>query len=117
MSGILCTQLRIIKLQIAYVHALRCQLHGFPPWDDLKRLLYIEYVEELKQCPEPGRRNNLSPRTATEMAGLENRQLRAKDLDTGVRSGSEASLDARARLIKRALKATLHVSGRSFRQK
>jgi ion channel-forming bestrophin family protein len=30
---------RIVLLQVAYVHALRCQLRGLPPWDDLNGLL------------------------------------------------------------------------------
>jgi ion channel-forming bestrophin family protein len=49
MSEILCIQRRIITLQIAYVHALRCQLRGLPPWDDLKRLLPVEDVQGFRQ--------------------------------------------------------------------
>jgi ion channel-forming bestrophin family protein len=41
-------QRRIIVRQIAFVHALRCQLRRLPPWDDLSRLLPEEDLASLK---------------------------------------------------------------------
>jgi len=43
-------QRQIIFLQIAYVHALRCQLRGLPPWEDLERLLDSETVGRFRSC-------------------------------------------------------------------
>jgi putative membrane protein len=40
---------RIVLLQIAYVHALRCHLRGQPAWDDLAGLLPDEDLESLRQ--------------------------------------------------------------------
>lgn len=39
---------RLIYLQISYVHALRQQLRGLPPWDELARLLEPPDVESLR---------------------------------------------------------------------
>jgi putative membrane protein len=40
---------RIVLLQMAYVHALRCHLRGQPPWNDLAGLLPDEDLEWLRQ--------------------------------------------------------------------
>lgn len=47
-SEIQRTQRRIILLQIAYVHALRCQLRGLPPWGDLKGLELIDELQDVR---------------------------------------------------------------------
>ncbi len=39
---------RLIYFQIAYVHALRQQLRGLPPWDELARLLDPKDVGQLR---------------------------------------------------------------------
>ncbi len=39
---------RLIYLQIAYVHALRQQLRGLPPWDELARVLEPQDIEQFR---------------------------------------------------------------------
>jgi len=41
---------RLVLLQIAYVHALRNQLRGTPPWPELAGLVNEEEVERLEGC-------------------------------------------------------------------
>jgi len=41
-------QRKLVLLQIAYVHALRNQLRGLSPWDDLSGLISTEDLERLK---------------------------------------------------------------------
>ena len=41
-------QTQIVLYQIAFVHALRQQLRGLPPWDELERLLSDSEIESLR---------------------------------------------------------------------
>ena len=42
------TRVRLVHLQVAYVHALRQHLRGLPPWDELARLLPADDVDQLR---------------------------------------------------------------------
>ena len=42
-------QRRLVYHQIAYAHALRQQLRGLPPWEELKRLLTEQELSELRE--------------------------------------------------------------------
>lgn len=46
-------QVRMLHLQIAYVHALRQQLRGLSPWEEIERVLPEGEIGELREAKNP----------------------------------------------------------------